>query len=309
MFHSCTFFERVQLIKDELSNPFVVGAGLPRSKQHQLGNIVRSGFSLSLFVALEDHINTAARRALSELAQSKMPYSDFPLTLRKTLILNALSGVGNYLSLNKSFTAQQALTYAENEVVRLSKFDGSVREYSGAGFNFKGSNLYADDISSFLKTFAGSTGWDYLSSIVTVIGGSRPDLLSDFESLARDRHKMAHNVEPQLDLSTLQLRIDAAVAIAIGFGIAAFFLSHQVRTVNSFALVESTRNDFVKHLRYLRYSPRGIAELAPSGKVIKYFNDLRTAVVAILAKSTVTIVVLKDDQGLPVDVFFKGRSY
>lgn len=309
MFHSCTFFERVQLIKDELAHPFVVGAGLPRSKEDQLGNIVRSGFCLSLFVALEDHINTAARQALTELAQSKMPYSDFPVPLRKILILNALSGVGNYLSLNKSFTQQQALTYAENEVVRLSKFDGPAREYSGAGFNFKGSNLYSDDVANFLKSFAGSASWNYLSSIVTEIGGSRPDLSSDFESLARDRHKMAHNVEPQIDLSTLQLRIDAAVAIAIGFGIAAFFLSHQVRTVNSFALVEATRNDFVRHLRYLRFSPRGIAELAPSGKVIKYFVDLRTAVVSVLAKSTVKIVVLKDEQGLPVDVFFKGRAY
>ncbi|NTB96887.1 hypothetical protein G6M84_10195 [Agrobacterium tumefaciens] len=271
--------------------------------------MVRSGFSLSLFVALEDHINAAARQALSELAQSKMAYSDFPVPLRKILILNALSGVGNYLSLNKSFTPQQALTYAENEVVRLSKFNGPVREYSGAGFNFKGSNLYADDIANFLKSFAGSAGWAYLSAIVTEIGGSRPDLLGDFESLGRDRHKMAHSVEPQLDLSTLQLRIDAAVAIAIAFGIAAYFLSHQVRSVNSFALVDTTRNDYVNHLRYLRSSPRGLAEIAPSGKVLKYFHDLRTAVVAILAKSNVNIVVLKDEQGLPVDVFFKGRSY
>jgi hypothetical protein len=152
MFYSTKFFERVSFLKSVLTNPVVLGAGMPGTRDFVLGNMIRSGLGITLFVALEDHINTSARDAIRELTNSRLNYQDFSTNLRKILVVHALTGVENHIKNNKNWNDQQTLSYAEAEILRISKFDASPREYSGAGFNYKGSNLYADDISNFIKS-------------------------------------------------------------------------------------------------------------------------------------------------------------
>lgn len=310
MFHSSKFFERVSFLKRELSTPVVVGAGMPGTRDFVLGNMIRSGFGINLFVALEEHINTSAGDAIKELKNSRIKYRDFSVNLRKMLVINALTGIDNNIKLNKTWNDQQSLSYAENEILTMSKFDSNPREYSSAGFNYKGSNLYADDISSFLKSLASDANWLYLGSIVQAVGGSRPDLKTDFEELARMRHSAAHTNDPLLDISTLQLHIDAATAIAIGFSLAAFYLSFKMKSATSMATVNASRNDYMRYTRFVVPVPsRGFGEAGLSGKIVKLHPDAKSAVLQALARGSVQIVILKDERGLPVDIFFRGRFY
>ncbi|MBR7652954.1 hypothetical protein KCX83_11535 [Brucella oryzae] len=310
MFYSSKFFERVDFLKRELNNPMVVGAGLPGTRDFVLGNMIRSGFGINLFVALEHHINTSARETMQALSQSSIDYSDFSPALRKILVVNALTGVENQIKLNKNWNVHQILSYAESELLKISKFNANPREYSGAGFNYKGSNLYADDISNFTKSLAREANWSYLGAIVQAIGGSRPDIKADFDELASMRHSAAHKTEPLLDLSTLQLHLDAATAIAIGFSLAAFHLSFLMKSASSIENVNIARNDYMRYTRFIvPVASRGFAEVGPSGRNVKLHPDARSAVLKALSRGSVQIAVLKDGRGLPVDIFFRGNSY
>ncbi|UHS64211.1 hypothetical protein HRR99_22145 [Agrobacterium vaccinii] len=310
MFYSSKFFERVNFLKRELTTPVVVGAGMPGTREFVLGNMIRSGFGITLFVALEDHINTSARDTIRELTTSRLNYQDFSTSLRKILIVNALSGVENQIKLNKNWNDQQILSYAETEILRMSKFNTNPREHSGAGFNYKGSNLYADDISGFTKSLASDANWPYLGSIVQALGGSRPDLKTDFDELASMRHSAAHKAEPLLDISTLQLHLDAATAIAIGFSLAAFYLSFLMKSASSKESVNASRTDYMRYTRFVTPVPsRGFGEVGPSGRIVKLHPNARSAVLQALSRGLVQIAVLKDDRGLPIDIFFRGRSY
>lgn len=212
--------EKLKYINEASALPTLVDNSLTTTTEHnEIANLLRKGLSIVAFNILEDYIKKRTLEALSDIANSGMPFLNLPESLQEASISQALSSLQFQSALYKRENLDYKLLI-QNETKKISSTLSTPFDLSSYSFVSSGSNITSNEITDLIKAFGIIGGWNKLKSISDNIGAGILDLNQAYTNAAKRRHKSAHSASFRYDLSWLQSLKYEIIGIAASLDIA-----------------------------------------------------------------------------------------
>lgn len=295
------FFQTLQKML-ELTDQELLQDKFPHSLPHNTGaRVLRVGVAVSAFSLLESYVKAIFKELTEVLSTSVMRYRDFPDSLRKFIVIDAVSGLTNSASFIKDVSLK--MNHIESEILNISAFDSAPPVYTSHGFSPRGSNVGAEDIKSALSAFGLSDGWGKLNGIASLIGATSVDLRNDYSTIAEARHKSAHTAA-NIPTNDLKNNINAAAKIGICLDILCMRLAHTIQRSPNARQLAADITAMSYSARFLDLSLDGKwHELSLSGRrTIKKYADKNTALSVMAARRSVDPIIVRNASLTPLEL-------
>lgn len=292
----------MKIAQSLINDPLLTDDGLAPNLHNSRARVLRHGLSVTAFATLEQFLMEMASQFMRDISTCQIPYSTLPEKSRKLVTVHALDGLSNRRSQKDPL---DQLAFIETELPLIAQFVSTPVRYSGFGFRPRGSNVSAEDVSSFFKGLGVEKIWDKFNALTVKIGYTRADLKADFETLASSRHKSAHNPTGNIPSGDLLTNITVATLIAITF-------SAYLEIIRAAYLSSRSVNQLKNNLTAASFNFRSIekrsesswAEMSLTGNgTIKIYNTMENAVAAARGRRKQASILVRHPNFMPIAFF------
>lgn len=272
----------------------------PPSNPHNIGaRLLRHGLSVSAFSLLEKYVEHKFSDLILAIAASRLPYASLPDSLRKFIIVDAVSGLSNKLNFLDDADRQH---FAETNVSLIASFSNPSAHYTSFGFSPRGSNIGHEDIRKAYISCGVEKPWEKLSRITTEIGARRLSLSVDFRNLAKTRHSSAHNPEGNVPTADLRTHIETAILIGIAIALLSSAASVAYEKSRTLTGLKVALANLSPSYRFIDEQQDGfwLERNSSGGRAFKRYPNEIAAARGATARATARMVVCRDIQRVPI---------
>jgi hypothetical protein len=270
----------------------------PPSATNNIGaRVLRHGLSVSAFAMLEKHAESCLSELMSKIGASRIKYPSFTDKLKRFLTIDAVIGLSNRIQF---FDATDRQGYADHQIRLLSSYTSTPAVYTALGFSPKGSNVSHKDIATAFGACGVEAPWEKLSAIATALGSSRLSLSSDFQNLAKTRHRSAHNPMGNVASADLETNVETAILIGIAIDVLASALSRAFLRESTPARLAAAISGITHEYRFIDQQPDGTWLERVNGTSVQRYADESAATAGALARQKRRIVIARDIRQVPL---------
>lgn len=296
------FYATINAMRSITEAPLLLDVLPVGAPQNVTARILRHGLAVSAFSLLERYLKEVFSHLVTEIQNSKIGITDFPLKLQKFLIVDSISGFNNKISFIRDDIDK--ISYVLANINQLHGFMIAPPKYSATGFSPSGSNIGHEDVKRGFRSFLVSNPWGKMTTIATDIGAATLSLEDDFKALARARHQAAHDPAGNIPTANLQAHLGAATTIAMTADLLGCAVSDAIVSCKKKADFEAGINNARCHFRFLDDLSNGRwAEKKPDGKrVVRLHVDRSVGVATVSKRSGTPRVVIRNSKSQPIEL-------
>lgn len=275
---------------------------LPSADPHNVSaRVLRLGLAIAAFASLEKYLAARMEAVAQALSASTISPTSLTSDLRAFLSVEAILGLANRLNFEDAGTKQ---TFADAKLAELAKYSAVPPTYVGLGFSPKGSNVAETDIAKALKAFGIEKVWDRLARIASNVGAGSVSLRNNFNNLAKTRHRSAHEPASNIPSGDLKSHIETSILVAVCFDCIAISIVRSMVSAPDYARFKAALDADVLKYRFVDREISGdwVERAADGIKIRKRSSDETTALAAAAGRPGSSIVIQRDEQGVPLAV-------
>ncbi|OCJ42746.1 hypothetical protein [Agrobacterium tumefaciens] len=295
------FYDALQAMLRVVTEPILTDV-FPLTDKHNISaRMLRTGLSVSAFALLERYVKSVFDALVTDLAGTRVKYTDFSDTLKKFLVVDSVAGLSNSASFIKD--AVLKLNHLETQVGKLANFASNPPIYTAFGFSPSGSNVGHEDIKQGFKAFGVTNAWGKLTGIASIIGSGSLSLENDYIALARSRHVSAHTAA-NIPTSDLISNLNAAIVIGISVDILGMHLGKAIKNCRTASDLDTSVAGMNFNVRFLDFGTDGKwhERASSASRIVKKYPDREEGKAGMLARRSAIPVVVRNSSSTPIEL-------